>query len=151
MVMTRADGLDLESVIEVLQVTHDEFPGVTFTGTAEEVYKQMVELDVNFFANLTTDEDAVTLKGRDLQARSVSCDWGSPILSWNNCVEGIGYLQDLGRRGARCGVNAAPACARVSCSHGCGMFLCNKVSFQLWGPFFFFQLFVLLSSPSQVL
>ena len=39
---------------------------------------------------------------------------------------GVGYLQNLGT--SRCGVNAAPACARVSCSHGCGIFLCNKVS-----------------------
>lgn len=30
-----------------------------------------------------------------------------------------------------CGVSASPACARVSCSRGCGIFLCNKVRIEV--------------------
>lgn len=66
----------------------------------------------------------------DIDERNkINCGWGERIPSWNNCVEGQGYLMNLGS--ARCAVNAAPACARVSCSHTCGIFLCNKLGHRL--------------------
>lgn len=56
----------------------------------------------------------------------VNCSWGAWVGQWNQCVEGMTYLRNLG--GAQCGVNVGQ-CARVSCSHNCGIFVCNKVSF----------------------
>ena len=55
---------------------------------------------------------------------------GKQVANWPmQCAEGIDYLRALN---GYCSAPAGPAgCARVSCSHGCGIHLCNDVSVPL--------------------
>jgi hypothetical protein len=58
--------------------------------------------------------------------KKFDCGWGSRVSNFpNQCLEGLRYLSGLGTRW--CGA-VRGACARVSCSTNCGMFLCNTVS-----------------------
>ncbi|KAJ3529568.1 hypothetical protein NM208_g8765 [Fusarium decemcellulare] len=125
----RADEMDLSDLpIVDLEILDERFKGVTFNGTAESIYKEMKELKPELFTNekVVASGEVGPLAKRQ---SSINCNWGTRIGSWNQCIEGSFYLERLGT--ARCGVNAG-ACARVSCSHNCGVFLCNKLDRHLW-------------------
>jgi hypothetical protein len=63
------------------------------------------------------------------------------------CSEGLSYLSKLN---ALCGAPRGHAgCSRVSCSHNCGIFLCNDVS--LPAPFLFSRLDRLLTAGTTCL
>ncbi|RYP52640.1 hypothetical protein DL768_002290 [Monosporascus sp. mg162] len=130
--LRRADEMDQEDLpIVDLEVTDDRHEGVTFYGTAQSIYEQIKELDPEAFANVTeTSLDSLTARALEERQGSFNCGWGNLVGNWvTQCSEGLNYLRNLGTRW--CGVNAAPACARVSCSHNCGMFLCNKLGHHL--------------------
>ncbi|KAF4470790.1 hypothetical protein FALBO_2305 [Fusarium albosuccineum] len=127
----RAEDIHLEDLpIVDLEVTDERFEGMTFTGTAESIVKEMKELKPELFAN---DTDASPESSLEKRQGSFNCGWyngiNDRVPQWMNCIEGVGYLQDLGT--AWCGVNGSPACARVSCSRSCGIFLCNKLGHHL--------------------
>ncbi|KAI9147279.1 hypothetical protein HJFPF1_13318 [Paramyrothecium foliicola] len=130
--LRRADEVNFEGLpIVDLEITDDRFEGVTFKGTVESVYEQMKELKPEIFANETDIEVEEDQPPRSLEARqSINCGWynnpADRVGNWNWCIEGQSYLRRLDR--AWCAVGAAPACARVSCSGTCGMFLCNKIN-----------------------
>ncbi|KAM5344067.1 hypothetical protein ACJ41O_012604 [Fusarium nematophilum] len=126
----RADDMHLEDLPVVdLEVVDERFEGMTFHGTAESIYQRMNELKPELFVN-ETEANADEQGALEKRQGSLNCNWGDRIGSWNQCIEGSWYLERLGT--SRCGVNAAPACARVSCSNKCGVFLCNKLDHHLW-------------------
>ncbi|KAI9148389.1 hypothetical protein HJFPF1_12221 [Paramyrothecium foliicola] len=137
-VLRRAEDVYLEGLRVVdLEVTDERFPGVTFKGTAESIYKQIEALQPDFFlkepeVDIDADDDVALEKRQGTAAivtltnEQIKCDWdGDNINAWSWCTEGMTYLRDAGRRGVMC--HAGPGdCVRISCSHGCGMFFCNK-------------------------
>ncbi|KAF6816039.1 secreted protein [Colletotrichum musicola] len=100
-------------------------PNVTLSGTAESIYNQIMKLNPEYDGKDFGSSEYDGLNERGLEARqgNFDCGWGGRIGNWHTqCIESLRYLRDLGT--AWCGA-ARGACARVSCSHGCGMFLCN--------------------------
>lgn len=108
-----------------LVVTDPRFPGRTFNGSIEEVYKQMAALKPELFEKRSPPEVSVSKR-----QEAIDCGWGEHIGSWRQCIDGMTYLMN-GIPDANCGVAAAPACVRVSCSYGCGMYLCSKVGHHI--------------------
>ncbi|KAI5860362.1 hypothetical protein GGS23DRAFT_581115 [Durotheca rogersii] len=121
-------------------------PNVTLYGTAKGIYEQIIKLNpeydvfafpenaAEFAAEGLTREDIETSKNparsllasRDLDKRGqYNCKIGKYVGNFNTqCVEGLLYLRRLGQ--SWCGAKAR-SCARVSCSHNCGMYLCSKL------------------------
>ncbi|KAJ4246843.1 hypothetical protein NW762_013395 [Fusarium torreyae] len=113
-----------------LQITDDEnFPGVVFNGTVQSIVEQMEALKPGIFNPASSGSDNSELEASSLEKRqgTINCNWGKEKVLWSHCFEGMEYLRNLA--GRRCGVGpAGGACARVSCSHGCGIYLCNRLS-----------------------
>ncbi|KAH7359963.1 hypothetical protein BKA66DRAFT_223298 [Pyrenochaeta sp. MPI-SDFR-AT-0127] len=123
-VLRRAEEVHLENLpIVDLEVTDDRFPGLSLHGTVDKVYKELLELHPEAFGDKKGD-----LKARSLEKRSYNCGWGGNKISWGQCIDGMTHLMNLDR--AWCVVGPR-GCARVSCSHGCAMFLCNKLD-AIW-------------------
>ncbi|KAK5662045.1 hypothetical protein OQA88_10159 [Cercophora sp. LCS_1] len=57
--------------------------------------------------------------------QQLDCGFGDWIQDWFYCWEGYDYLKKLGT--ALCGARSN-TCSRVSCSRGCGMFLCSHLN-----------------------
>ncbi|KAH8585491.1 hypothetical protein B0O99DRAFT_748992 [Bisporella sp. PMI_857] len=126
--LRRTNEIHLEGLpIVDLEVTDERFEGMTFRSSAESVYNEMKALKPELFANKT--EAVLNTASLEKRQSSFNCDWGGRWVTGSDCFEGVDYLIRLGT--SWCGVNAAPACARVSCSHGCGIFLCNKLDHHL--------------------
>ncbi|KAH7353893.1 hypothetical protein B0T11DRAFT_300960 [Plectosphaerella cucumerina] len=126
----RAEDMHLEDLpIVDLEVTDERFEGMKLTGTAESIYHEMKGLKPELFENETALETGTTLDKR----QSLNCGWyngiNDRVNNWFSCIEGLTYLMNLGT--SWCGVSAAPAFARISCSRGCGIFLCNKLGHHL--------------------
>ncbi|KAH7412313.1 hypothetical protein DE146DRAFT_772525 [Phaeosphaeria sp. MPI-PUGE-AT-0046c] len=126
--LRRADEMaEGNNPIADLSVTDERFGDEVFVGTAKSIYEQMKERKPELFVNETdVSETEPSLEKRQ---GTFNCNWYSNINDavgqWWWCHEGTAYLRKLGT--AWCYVDApAPACARVSCSNSCGMFLCNK-------------------------
>lgn len=131
-------------------------PDVELQGTAQEIYQQVLELNPSydpwdfpdFQASMAADGvtkaqwDAELANGtvaamrsptNSLEARqSFDCNWGGWVRTWGDCIEGLDYLRRLGTAWCRA---PAQACSRVSCSWGCGIFLCSQVCAFFSFPF----------------
>ncbi|KAF3936363.1 hypothetical protein ABW20_dc0100440 [Dactylellina cionopaga] len=113
-------------------------PNVTITGTAEYIYGKLHEMNPKYDAwEFPEYQERMAQEGisRDspLEARSnqltkrgrTQCSVsGDEVPNYiTQCAEGVSYLSKLN------GWCKAPrghaGCARVSCSHNCGIFLCN--------------------------
>ncbi|KAK5651594.1 hypothetical protein OQA88_11867 [Cercophora sp. LCS_1] len=116
-------------------------PNVTLFGTAESIYNQIIKLnpkydvwDIPYYVeqmaarNITRESQEKALQTR--QSVIKTCTYTpSLFLQWDQCSEGWYYLNSLG---GYCW--AGPwSCARVSCSHACGMFLCSRTNTGGWG------------------
>ncbi|KAK5655283.1 hypothetical protein OQA88_5850 [Cercophora sp. LCS_1] len=105
----------------------------TLHGTAESIYHQILALNPSYDLLSFPDNDPATLSTPSLHRRDgqVICSYINTIKYWGNeCGEGYGYLRNLGGGNALC-TTPAHSCARVSCSWGCGMFLCSKVNQEI--------------------
>ncbi|EMR72908.1 hypothetical protein MGN70_001760 [Eutypa lata] len=143
------DTVDSVSSLEFVGPVTPGGPNVTLYGTAKDIYEQILVLNpsyhvfdfpeyaADFAADGITREDLDTSKNpmRDLfspkrevatRASQYNCKIGSYVGNYETqCAEGTVYLQKLGN--AWCGAKAK-SCARVSCSHNCGMYLCSKLT-----------------------
>ncbi|KAK3378068.1 hypothetical protein B0H63DRAFT_235360 [Podospora didyma] len=132
-------------------------PSITLTGTAKEVYEQILVKNPNYNAwdwpeyqtnmagsGLKKDDlptTVTTAPGISRRALSpldiVTCfPPGEKVINWpTQCGEGIQYLQKLnGYCGAPAGLGiglGVGGCARASCSQNCGIFLCNNNAFAI--------------------
>ncbi|KAI1056685.1 hypothetical protein LB507_001439 [Fusarium sp. FIESC RH6] len=99
---------------------------VSLNGTIESVVAQIKELNPDFELAEEEEEDAVASSG--LEARNpthIICDvGGSGYVDVKAARRENRYLRSLGN--SVCGVNGGPGtCARVSCSYGDAIWLCN--------------------------
>ncbi|KAI8155858.1 hypothetical protein K4K49_006295 [Colletotrichum sp. SAR 10_70] len=119
-------------------------PNVTLTGTAETIYHQLLEINPAYNEwdfpeyrermgalgftkeSLLEFQHAPSADASKLRKRQhTTCNpVGEEVGNWGlQCNEGLGYL---GRLNGYCQAPAGRGgCARTSCSHGCGIFLCN--------------------------
>ncbi|KAF3102799.1 hypothetical protein TWF569_011757 [Orbilia oligospora] len=116
-------------------------PDVTITGTVEVIFKKLHEMNPKYdpweFPEYQekmaqqglSKNSTLEARGDKLQKRRrIECNIaGKKVGNWlTQCGEGVRYLRNLnGYCGAPKGY-AGPACARVSCSNNCGIFLCNE-------------------------
>lgn len=108
---------------------------VEITGTAKEIFEQLIEMNPNYeadTANTTLPEQVhrLPLKKRD----DINCNpAGNEVGNWiTQCSEGLGYLERL--KGYCNAPKGWGGCARVSCSWNCGISLCNDNSFSIDVP-----------------
>ncbi|CAG9947826.1 unnamed protein product [Clonostachys rosea f. rosea IK726] len=144
------DEIESISIMDFVGPLTPGGPNVTLSGTAKEIYEQILELNPSYsvwdFDEYADDLEARGLTREDIDVNNPSlkirssvmaelhgrdnelfnCNIGSYVGNvWSQCGEGFGYLWNLGK--AWCGAKAK-SCARVSCSHNCGMYLCSKLS-----------------------
>ncbi|KAF3163313.1 hypothetical protein TWF788_001598 [Orbilia oligospora] len=115
-------------------------PDVTITGTVEVIFKKLHEMNPKYdpweFPEYREElarrglskNNALEARGKLEKRRRIECNIPGEKVGnwWIQCSEGTGYLRRMnGYCGAPKGY-AGPACARVSCSHGCGIFLCHE-------------------------
>ncbi|KAK4213210.1 hypothetical protein QBC37DRAFT_464315 [Rhypophila decipiens] len=121
-------------------------PQVTLIGTAESIYKQVLELNPAYDPTAFPEWREHNPNGvaADLQSANVTseatgplvkrdgliCDVGERISNpWLGCGEGYNYLRDLN---GYCGAPAGwGGCSRVSCSNNCAVRLCNDNPFPI--------------------
>ncbi|KAK5662484.1 hypothetical protein OQA88_8395 [Cercophora sp. LCS_1] len=113
-------------------------PEVAIQGTAQEIYEQILEQNPSYdpwdfpgyraqmvARGLTKRNDIDFPEKRNNHTGFLECGKGAPIREWRECYEGLNYLERIGD--GLCEA-AAFSCARVSCSHNCGMNICSKAS-----------------------
>ncbi|KAF3923570.1 hypothetical protein ABW20_dc0108996 [Dactylellina cionopaga] len=118
-------------------------PNVTITGTVDYIFGKLHEMNPKYDPwEFPEYQERMARKGLSknsaLGARIRSgslrkrgetrCNVsGAQVGNWYmQCAEGLKYLSELN---GYCGAPKGHAgCARVSCSHSCGIFLCNDVS-----------------------
>ncbi|KAF9879046.1 secreted protein [Colletotrichum karsti] len=143
----KASSLSQRSIDEAVPLTFIgqafvDGPNVTLTGTAESIYNDLLAINPSYnewdfpeyqermtalgftkesLLELTHSGDASKLRKRGHTTCNPS---GDEVGNWGlQCNEGLGYL---GRLNGYCQAPAGRGgCARTSCSHGCGIFLCN--------------------------
>ncbi|KAK4136423.1 hypothetical protein BT67DRAFT_447817 [Trichocladium antarcticum] len=125
-------------------------PDVTLTGTAESIHAQLLQLNPQYdpwdfpeyqekmaAQNMTRETweaqvAGVSKRSNPLTKRGwLTCNVaGNEVGNWSTqCSEGLHYLERLN---GYCGAPRGHAgCSRVSCSHNCGIFLCNDNSFAI--------------------
>ncbi|KAI0839518.1 hypothetical protein F5Y06DRAFT_295545 [Hypoxylon sp. FL0890] len=113
---------------------------VSITGTAEEIYKRIIEINPYYDSELGLDSNNSSVKRRDLELiakrATTSDDW---TCAYGNDVNaesigaGIRYLYSIanGDCAAPPGKPGAGGCSVTSCSSGAGIFLCNDSSNEL--------------------
>ncbi|KAH7320610.1 hypothetical protein B0I35DRAFT_407683 [Stachybotrys elegans] len=106
---------------------------VTLKGDAKSIYEQLLVLNPEYNPQEFPEYRAKTaeLEKRELSKRNIICDVAGTAVPYANanCAEGDRYLRRLN---GYCRAPAGPrACARVSCSNQCGMFLCNDNSYPI--------------------
>ncbi|KAK6353848.1 hypothetical protein TWF730_008271 [Orbilia blumenaviensis] len=144
-VIARADQVSEATLANAPPIvfTGPAFPGgpdVNITGTVEHIFAKLHEMNPKYDAWEFPDyQQEMARKGltKDgpigLGARSGNLEkrgWtkcnvdGKPVGNYiTQCAEGIRYLKGLN---GYCGAPKGWAgCSRVSCSHNCGIFLCN--------------------------
>ncbi|KAI1387616.1 uncharacterized protein F4822DRAFT_430363 [Hypoxylon trugodes] len=112
-------------------------PAVSFTGTAEEIYNQIIEINPNYDSELGLDSADAKVKRRDLKPiakrATTSSDW---TCAYGNNVNaesvgvGVRYLYSIanGDCSAPPGSPGNGGCTASSCNSGAGIFLCNDSS-----------------------
>lgn len=113
---------------------------VSITGTAERIYKRIIEMNPNYDNELGLNSSNSTVKRRDLEPivkrATTSDDW---TCAYGNDVNaesigaGIRYLYSIanGDCAAPPGSPGAGGCTVSSCNAGAGIFLCNDSSNEL--------------------
>ncbi|KAH7329598.1 hypothetical protein B0I35DRAFT_474177 [Stachybotrys elegans] len=117
----------LEGTYWEVQVHPDEEPQ-RFTGSIEEVYHEVLELNPNYVADFAMN---ATLEEPKIQKRARS---GPPVCHLNNYANTIpfqeGYVY-LRRMNAYLHIQPR-LCGRVSCSHSAGIGICNDRHDVTW-------------------
>ncbi|KAI4858928.1 hypothetical protein F4820DRAFT_441326 [Hypoxylon rubiginosum] len=112
-------------------------PPVSITGTAEEIYKQIIGINPNYDDELGINSSHSIFKRRDLdplkKRATTSDDWtcayGNDVIAESIGV-GIRYLYSIanGDCSAPPGSPGNGGCTVSSCNSGAGIFLCNDSS-----------------------
>ncbi|KAI1102027.1 hypothetical protein F4804DRAFT_334692 [Jackrogersella minutella] len=110
---------------------------VSITGTAEEIYKQIIVINPNYEYELGIYSNYSTVKIRDLEpikkrattSDDWTCDYGTNVNAESIGV-GIRYLYSIANAdcSAPPGVPGAGGCTASSCNSGAGIWLCNDSS-----------------------
>ncbi|KAI1409890.1 hypothetical protein F5Y13DRAFT_169168 [Hypoxylon sp. FL1857] len=115
-------------------------PAISITGTAEEIYHQIIIMNPNYDNDLGLNSNNSTVRRRDLEPiakrATTSDDW---TCAYGNNVNaesigaGVRYLYSIanGDCAAPPGKPGAGGCTVSSCNSGAGIFLCNDSSNEL--------------------
>ncbi|KAI1371198.1 hypothetical protein F4677DRAFT_317032 [Hypoxylon crocopeplum] len=116
---------------------------VSITGTAEDIYKQIVEMNPNYDNELGLNSSHSAMRRRDVELiekrASTSSDW---TCTYGNDVNaesigaGVRYLYSIANAdcAAPPGSPGAGGCSVSSCNSGAGIFLCNDSSNEVHIP-----------------
>lgn len=106
--------------------THPGAPPITLTGTAEQVYAKLVEINPNYdddFKNIEPELELEPTGSLDKRKDTLVCE-GERYAATNRIQEGISYLRKV--KGE---TQLSPYdCGRVSCSWHSAIVWCNDVS-----------------------
>ncbi|KAI1395393.1 hypothetical protein F4819DRAFT_194498 [Hypoxylon fuscum] len=121
------------------QVKHGE-ANVSITGTAEEIYNQIIVINPNYGNELGWNSHHSSVKRRELEliekrattSNDWTCAYGNDVIAESVGV-GIRYLYSIanGDCSAPPGSPGAGGCTVSSCNSGAGIFLCNDSSNEL--------------------
>ncbi|KAI0384185.1 hypothetical protein F5Y04DRAFT_249196 [Hypomontagnella monticulosa] len=110
---------------------------VSITGTAEEIYKQIIGLNPNYDNELGLNSSNSTVKRRDFEliekraptSNDWTCAYGNDVNA-ESIGAGVRYLYSIanGDCSAPPGKPGAGGCTVSSCNSGAGIFLCNDSS-----------------------
>ncbi|KAI0179462.1 hypothetical protein GGR52DRAFT_307653 [Hypoxylon sp. FL1284] len=114
-------------------------PLMSITGTAEEIYKQIISINPNYDSELGIDSghSAVKrglepIKKRATTSDDWTCDYGNDVIA-ESIGAGVRYLYSIanGDCSAPPGSPGNGGCTVSSCNSGAGIFLCNDSSNEL--------------------
>ncbi|KAI1454777.1 hypothetical protein F4805DRAFT_303469 [Annulohypoxylon moriforme] len=110
---------------------------LSITGTAQEIYKQIIEINPNYDNELGLNSNQSTIARRGLepiQKRATTsddwtCTYGNDVNA-ESIGEGVRYLYSIANAdcSAPPGSPGAGGCSVSSCNSGAGIFLCNDSS-----------------------
>ncbi|KAI1778446.1 hypothetical protein F4818DRAFT_406112 [Hypoxylon cercidicola] len=135
-----------QTIISTITWTGQVNPGgplVSITGTAEEIYKEIIGINPNYDNELGLNSSRSAVEKRDLEPikkrATTSDDW---TCAYGNDVNaesigaGIRYLYSIanGDCSAPPGRPGDGGCTASSCNSGAGIFLCNDSSNTLHTP-----------------
>lgn len=99
---------------------------ITLTGTAEDIYAQILKLNPSYNATDFEDDNDSSLEKRK-PVGDILCNLGYSKARTDATRDGIAYL---GKMKGYCGVGAGPRiCSRLACSWNSAIYMCNDVSF----------------------
>ncbi|OTB09183.1 hypothetical protein M426DRAFT_316474 [Hypoxylon sp. CI-4A] len=112
---------------------------VSFTGTAEEIYKQIVKINPSYDYELGLHSNSSTVQRRDLEllnkrattSSDYTCAYGNNVNAESIGV-GVRYLYSIAN--GDCASPAGPAgsrCVASTCNGGAGIWLCNDKTTDL--------------------